>query len=170
MHVNDVNDFQILVIHKIILTSLFFYPNCPYVECPHLAVSACFKALQLTMSIVLNHASTKCSYVNHKTNVFSASQDTIPCREQDNLEFIINRELTRSNINMILDSLTAREKMVVVARYGLDDGRAKILHEVGDMMGISYELVRQIELCAFQKMKSKKRMIIKTDYSKAYSS
>jgi RNA polymerase sigma factor (sigma-70 family) len=71
---------------------------------------------------------------------------------------------------MVLDSLTVREKTVVTGRYGLDDGRAKTLQEIGDMMGISRERVRQIELCAFRKLKSKKRLNIIKDYSKAYSS
>lgn len=100
----------------------------------------------------------------------SISQDVIPCREQDSLEFIINREFNISGINMVLDTLSAREKTVVRGRFGLDNGRAKTLQEIGDSIGISRERVRQIELCALRKLKGKKRTDMLLEYTKHYGS
>ncbi|KAJ3703777.1 hypothetical protein LUZ61_007482 [Rhynchospora tenuis] len=96
--------------------------------------------------------------------------DTIPCHKEDSLSFIMNKEFTKSGLNMVLDTLTEREKMVVRWRYGLDTGRAKTLQEIGDMIGISRERVRQIESCAFRKLKSKKRVDLLQEYVKAYGS
>jgi RNA polymerase primary sigma factor len=39
----------------------------------------------------------------------------------------------------------------------MDDGRMKTLQEIGEMMGVSRERIRQIEACAFRKLKNKKR-------------
>ncbi|XP_078149372.1 RNApolymerase sigma subunit 2 [Carex rostrata] len=96
--------------------------------------------------------------------------DVIQCREQDSLEFIINREFNISGINMVLDTLSAREKTVVRGRFGLDNGRAKTLQEIGDIIGISRERVRQIELCALRKLKGKKRMDMLLEYTKHFGS
>ncbi|KAJ1686063.1 hypothetical protein LUZ63_017453 [Rhynchospora breviuscula] len=96
--------------------------------------------------------------------------DTIPCHEEDSLSFIMNKESIKLGIKRVLDTLTAREKMVVRWRYGLEDGRAKTLQEIGDIIGISRERVRQIESCAFRKLKSKKRVELLQGYVKAYGS
>ncbi|KAJ4766538.1 RNA polymerase sigma factor [Rhynchospora pubera] len=94
--------------------------------------------------------------------------DTIPCHEEDSLSYIMNKEFTKAGIKRVLDTLTAREKMVVRCRYGLEDGRAKTLQEIGDTLGISRERVRQIESCAFRKLKSKNRIELLEGYIKAY--
>ena len=57
----------------------------------------------------------------------------------------------------MLDSLKQRERQVVRWRFGLEDGRMKTLLEIGELMGVSRERIRQIESCAFRKLKNKKR-------------
>ncbi|PKI63460.1 hypothetical protein CRG98_016127 [Punica granatum] len=49
------------------------------------------------------------------------------------------------------------KKQVVRWRFGLEDGRMKTLQEIGEIMGVSRERIRQIESCAFRKLKNKKR-------------
>jgi DNA-directed RNA polymerase sigma subunit (sigma70/sigma32) len=39
----------------------------------------------------------------------------------------------------------------------MEDGRMKTLQEIGESMGVSRERIRQIESCAFRKLKNKKR-------------
>jgi DNA-directed RNA polymerase sigma subunit (sigma70/sigma32) len=39
----------------------------------------------------------------------------------------------------------------------MEDGRMKTLQEIGELMGVSRERVRQIELSAFRKLKNKNR-------------
>lgn len=50
--------------------------------------------------------------------------------------------------------LTSREAQVLRMRFGLDDGQARTLGEVGDELGISRERARQIEVEALRKLRS----------------
>jgi len=61
------------------------------------------------------------------------------------------------DLHKVLDSLSPREKQVIRWRFGLGDGRMKTLQEIGESMGVSRERIRQIESCAFRKLKNKKR-------------
>ncbi|CAD5175385.1 unnamed protein product [Musa acuminata subsp. malaccensis] len=72
-------------------------------------------------------------------------------------EDILMKQFMREDLNKVLDTLNLREKQVVRWRFGLDDGRMKTLQEIGELMGVSRERIRQIESCAFRKLKSKKR-------------
>ncbi|KAJ6850157.1 RNA polymerase sigma factor sigB isoform X3 [Iris pallida] len=72
-------------------------------------------------------------------------------------EEILVKQLMKQDLNKVLDSLNPRENQVVRWRFGLEDGRMKTLQEIGDLMGVSRERVRQIESCAFRKLKNKKR-------------
>ena len=51
-------------------------------------------------------------------------------------------------------SLTARERSVVILRYGIGDGRSRTLLEVGKELSISRERVRQLEMVALAKLRS----------------
>lgn len=72
-------------------------------------------------------------------------------------EEILAKQLMKQDLNKLLDSLNPREKQVVRWRFGLEDGRIKTLQEIGELMGVSRERVRQIESCAFRKLRNKKR-------------
>lgn len=50
-------------------------------------------------------------------------------------------------------ALPPREAMVIILRYGLDDGNVKTLDEVGKRFGITRERVRQVEAKAIKKLK-----------------
>jgi RNA polymerase primary sigma factor len=54
-------------------------------------------------------------------------------------------EILRSEIRMILDSLPDREAQILELRFGLADGRARTLEEVGREFGVTRERIRQIE-------------------------
>lgn len=70
----------------------------------------------------------------------------------------------RQDLAKVLDTLNTREKQVVQWRFGLVDGRMKTLQEIGELMGVSRERIRQIESCAFRKLKNKKRAKILQQY------
>jgi len=60
----------------------------------------------------------------------------------------------REQILQKLVGLTAREREVIVLRYGLTDGYSYTLDEVGRVFHISRERVRQIEINAIRKLQS----------------
>lgn len=61
--------------------------------------------------------------------------------------------IRREEIDGILNRLTPREREVVRLRFGLDDGRARTLEEVGAALNVTRERVRQIELRAMRKLR-----------------
>lgn len=79
-------------------------------------------------------------------------------------EEMLNRMSMKKDVHMALDTLTTREKQVVVLRFGLEDGRIRTLQEIGNIMGVSRERIRQIESGAFRKLRSKKKVKALKDY------
>ena len=55
-------------------------------------------------------------------------------------------------LNEVLDTLTEREQKVIRLRFGLDDGRARTLEEVGKQFNVTRERIRQIEAKALCKL------------------
>ena len=53
--------------------------------------------------------------------------------------------LLRDQLNEVLDTLTEREQKVLRLRFGMDDGRARTLEEVGKEFQVTRERIRQIE-------------------------
>lgn len=72
-------------------------------------------------------------------------------------EEMLVKQFMKEDLNKTLDCLNQRERKVVRWRFGMEDGRMKTLQEIGELMGVSRERIRQIESCAFRKLKNKKR-------------
>ncbi|KAK7290725.1 hypothetical protein RIF29_05344 [Crotalaria pallida] len=77
--------------------------------------------------------------------------------EAETAEELLIKQFMKKDLEKVLDSLNPREKQVIRWRFGMDDGRMKTLQEIGESMGVSRERVRQIEACAFRKLKNKKK-------------
>ncbi|KAL2478445.1 RNA polymerase sigma factor sigB [Forsythia ovata] len=77
--------------------------------------------------------------------------------EAESAEDLLIKEFMKQDLAKVLDTLNPREKQVIRWRFGLEDGRMKTLQEIGESMGVSRERIRQIESCAFRKLKNKKR-------------
>lgn len=73
-------------------------------------------------------------------------------REDDPL-YEMNFDLLKRSINEALADLTYREREIIRLRYGLADGYAYTLEEVGKIFGITRERVRQIEAKAIRKLR-----------------
>ncbi len=65
--------------------------------------------------------------------------------------------LLKEQLEEVLDTLTTREEKVLRLRFGLDDGRARTLEEVGQNFGVTRERIRQIEAKALRKLRHPSR-------------
>ncbi|MDQ1301943.1 MAG: polymerase primary sigma factor [Chloroflexota bacterium] len=64
-----------------------------------------------------------------------------------------SRHLLKEQMNEILSGLTDRERRVLEMRFGLKDGTARTLEEVGQEFGVTRERIRQIEAKALRKLR-----------------
>ncbi|CVK17420.1 MULTISPECIES: RNA polymerase sigma factor RpoD [Sporomusa] len=65
--------------------------------------------------------------------------------------------LLKEQLEEVLETLTPREEKVLRLRFGLDDGRARTLEEVGQYFGVTRERIRQIEAKALRKLRHPSR-------------
>ena len=65
--------------------------------------------------------------------------------------------MLREELANALESLTERERQVVKLRFGLEDGRARTLEEVGREFNVTRERIRQIEAKALRKLRHPSR-------------
>ena len=73
-------------------------------------------------------------------------------------------QLMREQLNNVLSTLTPREELVLKLRFGLTDGRARTLEEVGQEFDITRERIRQIEAKALRKLRHPSRSKKLKDY------
>jgi RNA polymerase primary sigma factor len=67
------------------------------------------------------------------------------------------QRLLHEHIRQALDTLSERERNLLVLRFGLEDGRSRTLEEVGREFGVTRERVRQIEAKALRKLRHPSR-------------
>ena len=65
--------------------------------------------------------------------------------------------LLREQLKEVLETLTERERKVLTLRFGLEDGRARTLEEVGQYFKVTRERIRQIEAKALRKLRHPSR-------------
>ena len=65
--------------------------------------------------------------------------------------------LLREQLSEVLNTLNDREKRVLSLRFGLEDGRARTLEEVGKEFNVTRERIRQIEAKALRKLRHPSR-------------
>ena len=65
--------------------------------------------------------------------------------------------LLKEQLREVLSTLTEREQKVLRLRFGLDDGRARTLEEVGKTFNVTRERIRQIEAKALRKLRHPSR-------------
>jgi RNA polymerase primary sigma factor len=73
-------------------------------------------------------------------------------------------QLLKEQVADVLASLTPRERKVLELRFGLDDGRARTLEEVGREFSVTRERIRQIEAKALRKLRHPARSGKLKDY------
>ncbi len=77
---------------------------------------------------------------------------------------VASQELLKEQLDRVLDELTPREKRVLQLRFGLRDGHARTLEEVGQEFSVTRERIRQIEAKALRKLRHPSRSRKLKDY------
>ncbi len=90
--------------------------------------------------------------------------DFIPDDEVQAPSDVATFTLLREQLSAVLFTLTDREQKVLRLRFGLDDGRARTLEEVGKEFDVTRERIRQIEAKALRKLRHPSRSKKLKDY------
>ena len=98
---------------------------------------------------------TTCSLdspINDRSDTFlkDVIEDPMAISPADSAEGIQRREELMNWVR----SLPEKERIVVIARFGLDGGEAKTLEEIGRELGLTRERVRQIEMAALGRIRA----------------
>ena len=72
--------------------------------------------------------------------------------------------LLKEQLEEVLGTLTEREQKVLTLRFGLEDGRARTIEEVGKEFNVTRERIRQIEAKALRKLRHPSRSRKLKDY------
>ena len=75
-----------------------------------------------------------------------------------------SHQLLKEHVDDVLHNLNEREAEVLRKRFGLEDGRARTLEEVGRCFGVTRERIRQIEAKALRKLRNPKRSMKLKDF------
>lgn len=78
-------------------------------------------------------------------------------------DIVADKEMRRA-LEAVMSTLTQREQKVLRLRFGLDDGRARTLEEVGKQFDVTRERIRQIEAKALRKLRHPSRTKKIKDY------
>ena len=92
---------------------------------------------------------------------------TLTPREDDNVPVPAEaaaQTLLKEQLDEVLDTLTEREQKVLRLRFGMNDGRARTLEEVGKEFDVTRERIRQIEAKALRKLRHPSRSRKLRDY------
>ncbi|GIW12209.1 MAG: hypothetical protein KatS3mg061_3266 [Dehalococcoidia bacterium] len=79
--------------------------------------------------------------------------DLVPDKVSQEPAVVVAENSLREEIEEVLSELTERQQAVIKLRFGLVDGRARTLEEIGSELNLSRERVRQIEAEAFNKLR-----------------
>ena len=85
--------------------------------------------------------------------------------ESEKPEEVLNKKELKAELEKVLGTLTPREAKVLQLRFGLDGCGEHTLGEVGDMLNIGKERVRQIEAKALRNMRHPSRSTIFREYA-----
>ena len=85
-------------------------------------------------------------------------------KESPNPEDATAGQLLREQLEEMLGELTEREREVLRLRFGLEDGHAHTLEEVGKRFNVTRERIRQIEANALRKLRHPSRSKRLRDY------
>ncbi len=68
-------------------------------------------------------------------------------------EYALNCRVRGALLDQWLNQLAAQERKVIRLRFGLDDHESRTLESIGDMLGVTRERIRQIQVAALKKLR-----------------
>ncbi len=77
---------------------------------------------------------------------------------------LASQQLLRETLERVMTALSPREARILRLRFGLRDGRAHTLEEVGEKFGLTRERIRQIEHQALDRLRNPRRRQVLQDY------
>ncbi len=80
-------------------------------------------------------------------------EDCLPDDNAQAPDANIQEEQMRSQLHRLLGFLTPREEQVIRLRFGIDNGKSRTLEEVGKLLNVTRERIRQIEVLALKKLR-----------------
>ena len=83
----------------------------------------------------------------------SSLEDFIEDEEEKTPEDAVASLIRKEEVAQLLEKLSEKEQKVIRLRFGLEDGKAHTLEEVGGMMNVTRERIHQIEERAMQKLR-----------------
>ena len=104
------------------------------------------------------------TYANYNKNITYLDAPKGDSEESTNIDFITdkksispvqyaNQNDIKELLEKVIGKLNKREALVIRLRYGIDDGKSKTLEEVGQILGVTRERIRQIEVKSIKKLK-----------------
>ena len=83
--------------------------------------------------------------------------DFVAGNDDANPDVKTSQTLLREQLDEVMATLTEREARVLRLRYGMEEGKIHTLEEVGDLLGVTRERIRQIEAKALRKLRHSSR-------------
>lgn len=86
-------------------------------------------------------------------DTFTQLSKSVEAESPSNPEQIILQQIEYEHLAGLMERLSDRERLILKVRYGFDDGEPHTLAETGEVMKVSRERVRQLEMRALRKLK-----------------
>lgn len=83
----------------------------------------------------------------------SSLEDFVQDEEEKTPEDAVNSLIRQEEVALLMEQLNEKEQKVIRMRFGLEDGKVHTLEEVGGLMKVTKERIRQIEESAMRKLR-----------------
>ena len=80
--------------------------------------------------------------------------ETIEDHDQETQGDIVSKDILKEQMQKILKDLSPRERQVIELRHGMEDGIQHTLEQIGNILGVTRERIRQIEARALEKLRA----------------
>lgn len=125
--------------------------------------------VEYCMLLKVNYLSTSSLNIPVGEEESTELMELVPIEDETSVEDIVMMGNLRESLDEVLLTLTDREQKVLRLRFGMDDGRARTLEEVGKEFNVTRERIRQIEAKALRKLRHPSRSRKLKDYLEGLS-